>query len=140
MEQRHERYNSLCEQIIHEFLVESYASRVDGIVAAAERNNSTPGDGEAVGFGAGLLEEGDVFAGAVIGIAGYGSGRSVGDFAWNFAESVPDGGTAAVSLGCTFDLVTVDVSCCLDPLGRELLTWLLRSPRGSPWEVVCLPC
>ena len=105
MEQRHERRNPLRKQIIHKFLIECNTGGVDGVITSADGNDAAPGDGEAVGFCTGKLEECDVFRGAVIGVAGYVAGTTVGDFTRDFAECVPDGGTTSVGFGGAFDLV-----------------------------------
>jgi hypothetical protein len=50
MEQRDHGRDSGIEEIVDEFLVEGNASRVDGVIAPADRNDARPGDREAVAF------------------------------------------------------------------------------------------
>jgi len=107
VEQRDHGRDAGVEQVIDELDVEAEARLVNGVVAAAQRDDARPGDGEAVGLGAGLLEELDVLGGAVVGVAGDVAGAGAGDLAGNLAEGVPDGGAASVGFGSAFNLVAV---------------------------------
>lgn len=73
VEERDKRDDVFSKEVVDEFLVEGDPGWVDGVVATAERNDPGPGDGEAVGFRTSLFEKCDVFGGAIVGIAGYGS-------------------------------------------------------------------
>jgi len=106
MEQCDEGRNSRVGEVIDELDVMVDTRLVDGVVPAAEGDDSAPRDGESVGGGAELLEEGDVLAGAVVRVAGYGAGAAVGDLAGDGAEGVPDGGATTVFFTGAFDLVT----------------------------------
>lgn len=107
MKERHEWNYPLCKQIIYELLVESYAGRVDRVVAASQRDDPTPRNGEAVGFRPGEFQKGDVLGGAVVRVAGYGSRGTVCNFPGARAEGVPNGGTTTVGGWGAFNLVTV---------------------------------
>lgn len=97
------------KEVVDELDVVVKAGLVDGVVATTDRDDSRPGKRKAVGVCAYGLEQGNVFGGAVVGIAGDGTGAAIGNLAGNGAEGVPDGGATAVLLGGTLDLVTVVV-------------------------------
>lgn len=107
MKECHEWNYSRCKQIIYELLVKSYASRVNRVVAASQRDDPTPRNGEAVGFRPGEFQKGDVFGGAVVRVAGYGSRGTVCNFPGARAEGIPDGWTTTVGGGGAFNLVAV---------------------------------
>lgn len=107
MEEGDEGGDAVVEELIHVFLVEFDALGVEGIVAAAERDDAGPGDGEAVGFGTIGFEECNVFFDAVVGVAGGETGRTIGDLAGDGGEGVPNGGATAVFIGGAFNLVSV---------------------------------
>jgi hypothetical protein len=90
MEQRNERCDTRREKIIHEFDIELQSLLVYGVIAAAERYDSRPGDGEAVCFGSSEFQQVDIFGGAIVGVACYITGTAVCDLAGRFAERVPD--------------------------------------------------
>jgi hypothetical protein len=106
VEQGDEGRDARVGEVIDELDVVVDTRLVNGVVPAAEGDDSAPREGESVGGGAELLEEGDVLAGAVVRVAGYGAGAAVGDLAGDGAECVPDGGAAAVFFTGAFDLVT----------------------------------
>jgi len=78
------------EEVVDELDVVVNALLVDGVVAAAERDQAGPGEGEAVGGGAERLEEVDILLGAVVRVASDGARAAVGDLAGDGAEGVPD--------------------------------------------------
>ena len=107
MEESDHGFDASSTQVVDEFHIVLESLFADGVVAAAEGDDAGPGEGEAVGFGFCFFEQGNVFGGAVVGIAGYVAGAAVCDFAWDAAEAVPDGVCAAVLMGGSFDLVAM---------------------------------
>ena len=95
------------EEVVDEFLVEGDSGGVDGVVAPSQWDEARPGEGEAVGAGAGFLEELNVVRQVVVGVACYVAAVAAGDFAGDLAEGVPDGWASAVGGWCAFDLVAV---------------------------------
>ena len=86
------------------------ASLVDGIIAAANGDDTRPGEGKPVGLGTELLQQGDVVGGPVIRVAGdlpvsLNAVRPLGNLAVDLTESIPDGRTAAIFVNGAFDLV-----------------------------------
>jgi hypothetical protein len=144
VEQRHERRNPLRKQIIYKFLIERDTSRVDRVVTSANGDDTTPGDGEAIGFCASKLEERNVFCSAVVGVAGNVAGAAVSDFAGDFAECVPDRGATAVGFRSAFDLVAALLSVYSESGKDGDLALLSRTPRGNLWGELagssCLLC
>ena len=93
------------EKVVNKLDVVVQALLVDGVVAATEWDHARPGDGEAVGFCAGLLQELNVLRNAVVGVAGDITRAAASDLAWDLAEGVPDGRPTAVSVWSTLNLV-----------------------------------
>ncbi len=131
MEQRHKGNYTFRQQIIDELLVKCYAGGVYGIVSASERNNTRPGDREAVRLGTCEFEECDIFCGAVVRVAGYISRGAIGDLPGDCTEGVPDGGATAICGGGTFNLVAITVNT--QSTGR--VTFDLRCCCEAPEEV-----
>lgn len=69
MEQRDERDDIIGKQLVDIFLIELDTRGVYGIVAAAEWDNSRPGDRESVSLSTIGFEECDVFLDAVVRVA-----------------------------------------------------------------------
>ena len=134
MEQRHERRDSFRQQIIYELLIERNAGWVNGVFAATDRDDSAPGDGEAVGFRAGEFEKRNVFCGSVVGVAGYIAGTAVCYFAGDFAECVPDGGASSVGFRGAFDLVAGAVRNLQQIEGMEHVPCCCKTPEEVFWE------
>ena len=106
MEERDEGSDASREEVVHELDVMVDTLLVDGVVAATDRDDPGPRDGEAVCCGAEGLEERDIFLGPVVRVAGYGARTPVGNLAGDGTEGVPDGRAAAISFSSTFDLVS----------------------------------
>jgi hypothetical protein len=127
------------EEVVDELDVVVQTLLVDGVVAATEGNNARPGDGEAVGLCAGLLQELNILRNAVVGVASDITRAAASDLAWDLAEGVPDGWPTAVSIRSTLNLVARRLlvsmgSSCVTARGRnsELRrTKQLRSPKGN---------
>lgn len=79
---------------------------VDGIISASEGDDAGPGEGEAVGFGPAFFEQGNVFGGAVVGVAGNVARAAICYLAGDAAEGVPDGVCAAIFMGTPLNLIT----------------------------------
>lgn len=105
MEQRDHGLDAVRQTFVHEVDVVLQTGLVDGVVAAAQRDDAAPGNAEAVGFGAQRLHERHVVFVAVVGVAGDVAVGAVGNFARDAAEGVPDAVGAAIFVGCAFDLV-----------------------------------
>jgi len=105
MEQSNKWNNAFGKQIVHELLVESYSGGVDGVISSSKGDDSRPGDRESVSFCASGFEELNVFFGAVVGVASYGSRSTTGNFTGTGTECIPDGGATAVFSRGTFNLV-----------------------------------
>jgi len=88
--------------LIDQPVIEVQALAVEG--AAAVRLDPGPGNGEAVRVNAQVAHQGNVFAGAVVVVAGDSRGMAVHDAARFLGEGVPAGGSAAVRLEGSFDL------------------------------------
>jgi len=82
--------DSVGEQLIDHALIILQAFLVDGIIAAAQRNHSRPGDAETVGLGTKILEESDVLFVAVVGVTCSFSTGPICYLARYAAERVPD--------------------------------------------------
>ena len=100
----HEGGDAVGEQTVNKLVVELDALRVDGVVATAEGDDSSPCDGEAVCLDAVLLEEGDVVLPAGVRVGRDVAVTAVEGLAWRPAEIVPDGLSATVDVGRAFDL------------------------------------
>lgn len=105
MEEGDEGDDAFGEEVVDELGVEGDAGRVNWIVASADGNNAGPGDGEAVGFSAGLLQESNILVGSVVGIASYGARGAISNFSGDGAEFVPDGRATTICSRCSFYLV-----------------------------------
>lgn len=99
--------DALGEQVIAELGVVVEAGLVDGVVAAALGDDARPGQGEAVGLGAELLEQGHVLGRAVVRVAGRLARAAVGDLAGDLGEGIPDTRAATILFDGSLDLVTV---------------------------------
>lgn len=105
VEERDHGGNAGIEEVVYELDVVVQALLVDGVVASTEWDHARPGDGEAVGLCAGLLQELNVLRNAVVGVTGHITRAAASDLAWDLAEGVPDGGATAVSIWSALNLV-----------------------------------
>lgn len=105
VEERDHGSDARVEEVVDELDVVVQSLLVDGVVAATEWDHARPGDGEAVGLCAGLLQELDVLRNAVVRVAGHITRAAASDLAWDLAEGVPDGGATAISIWSTLNLV-----------------------------------
>jgi len=80
---------------------------VDGVVAAAERNDTRPGEGEAVGLGFCLFQQCNVLGRTMIRITGDIARAAVCNLPRDAAEAVPNGVGSTILVGGTLDLVAV---------------------------------
>lgn len=104
------RLDAGLKEVINELDVVVQASLVDGIITTTKGDDAGPGEGKPVGFGAELLQQGDVVGGPVIRVAGdlpvsLNAVRPLGNLAVDLTESIPDGRAAAIFVNGTFDLV-----------------------------------
>src|SRR4029453_11276849 len=101
--ERDERLDPVCAQLVGQALVEVDAFRVRRTVTL--REDARPGDREAVGVGADVLHQRDVFLVAVIVIVGDVAGVAVLDLPGGVRERVPDRRPLAVLVPRRLDLV-----------------------------------
>lgn len=78
------------EEVVDELDVVVNALLVNGVVAAAERDQTGPGERETVGGGTKGLEEVNILLGAVVRVASNSARAAVSDLAGDGAEGVPD--------------------------------------------------
>jgi hypothetical protein len=97
------RLDTVGEQLVHEAIVEIEAFRVRRPVAVWK--HPRPGDREAIGLGAEILDEADILFIEVIMIVGAIGVGAVLDLAGRVAEGVPDRHPAAILMNGAFDLV-----------------------------------
>src|SRR5208282_6588325 len=95
-----------------------------------------PGNRKPVAVQVHRLQERDVFAKAVIGIAGYVAGVAVLDFAGSVRETVPDRFALTVFIPCTFDLIGGGSCAPEETLGERVLggrieLFRMRTRRSS---------
>ena len=82
------------------------SSFAEGVISAAKRNDPSPGKRESVSLGAGLLQQGDVFARTIVGIAGNIARAPVEDLARDLTECIPYRWTSAIGFGSSLDLIS----------------------------------
>lgn len=135
MKQGDHRCDTRSQKIIDKLHIESQASRIYGVFASTEWNDSRPRDRESVCFCAGELEKSNILGGAVVGVAGYVAAATVGDFAGDFAKGIPNGGAAAVGFWSSFDLVTAGIEGQYDTIelntGERMYLAVAKPQRKS---------
>lgn len=89
VEESDERHDAGREQVIGELDIVVQSRLVDRIRSTSQRNDSRPGNGEAICFGTGLLEQFDVLGCSMIRVTGDISRAAVSDLAGDLAEGVP---------------------------------------------------
>jgi hypothetical protein len=89
VEERDHRRDPVSEEVVDELDVEVEAGLVDRVVAASQRDDAGPRDGEAVALGAGLLQQLNVLVCAVVRVAGDITAVAAGNLARDLAECVP---------------------------------------------------
>ena len=102
MKERDEGANARLEQAVDEAAVEGQALGVR--LSAAGRLDARPGHGESIGLEAEALHQRDVFAKAMIVVAGDVAVAGVEDFAGLTAETIPDRLAAAALVRGALDL------------------------------------
>ena len=103
MEERDERADAVCHELVNERIVKIDALLVD--CAGALGQDTRPGEGEAVVLDAHLLHQRDVLLEPMIVVAGDVAGMAAKDTARFMGEIVPDVSALAVLEGCALDLV-----------------------------------
>src|SRR5512133_369937 len=88
VEQRRERLDAGCEQLVDQEVVEVESCRIER--PASLREDTGPGDGEAEGVESELPHEGDVLGPAVVEVAGDLSGIAAANVAGCHGEAIPD--------------------------------------------------
>src|SRR5262245_2753593 len=114
--ERGEGLDPLCAQRVGQALVEVDAFRVRRLVTL--REDARPGDREAIGVGANVLHQRDVFLVAVIVIVGDVAGVAVLDLPGCVRERVPDRRTLAVLVPRPLDLVRGGSDAPMETLGE----------------------
>jgi hypothetical protein len=104
--QSDERCDSSCEKVINELDIVVDTSLVDGVVTATQRDDSGPGDGEAVGLSTERLQQLDILSCSVVRITGNCSRGIISDLARNCTERIPDRGSTAILFRGTLNLVS----------------------------------
>ena len=103
MEQGHDRADTGGDQLVDEVAVKLHALFVD--LAHALRNQARPGDREPVVLHAHFLHERDVFAEAMVMVAGDVAGMSLEDLARLMREAIPYARALAVFVRRALDLI-----------------------------------
>lgn len=112
MEQGDKRHNAGVEQVVDKLDIVFKTLFVDGVISATEGNDSRPGDGKSVDFGAEFLEQLNVLVGAVVGITSDIARGTTGDFAGDLGKGIPDGRPSTIGGGSAFNLVAGIMSAC----------------------------
>jgi len=102
------------------------------------RQNARLGDGEPIGLDAKLTHQGDVFAIAVIVVAGRIAGVVIDDMSGHLAIAVPNARSPPVNLARTFDLVTRCEAPQMKSRGRPRVGGLSATCKSSTssWMVM----
>ena len=116
-----------CEELVEHAVVEVEALGIG--CAGAIGEDARPGDGEAVGFDAERLHQGDVGFVTMVVIIGDVAGIAIVGLAGGMGEGVPDGDAAAVFLHRAFDLVGGSGRTPKEAL-RERAALVRRSGQG----------
>lgn len=102
--ERDEGSDASREELVDQVRVELDAELIHRVITTTKRNDTRPGDREAVGLDAVFLEERNILAPEAVRIGGDITVATVQSLARSARELVPNGGTASVSIGGTLNL------------------------------------